>query len=69
MKNYNVSIPIAGHVLVTVEAENEERAKEEALKQEITFNDIKYWDVLEQFNQGNVCYCPEPWEIEAEESI
>ena len=69
MKNYDVCIPIAGHALVTVEANNEEEAKKKAFEEEISINDIESWETLKKFNQGNVCYCPSPWEVEAEESI
>jgi hypothetical protein len=64
MKKYNVTIPIAGHAYVEVEAENEEDAKEKAMDK--TTTDIE-WEYLDQFNKGNVCYCPSPWEIEVEE--
>ena len=63
---YNVQVPIAGHAYITVEADSEEQAKEKAIN-ETSLDDIESWEALEQFNQGNVCYCPQPWEIEVEE--
>lgn len=67
MKNYSVTIPIAGHIVVDVEAENEEEAKEKALMMNHKTEQIESWETLDRFCQGNVCYCPSPWEIEAEE--
>jgi hypothetical protein len=34
---------------------------------EITIDNIETWEPVEQFNSGNVCYCPRPWEIEVED--
>jgi hypothetical protein len=65
MKNYSVTIPIAGHVYIEVEAENEEDAKNKAFEN-CPDGDIE-WDALESFNTGNVCHCPAPWEIEITE--
>ena len=62
-KQYSVTIPIAGHVIVAVEAENREEAETIAFD-EATLYDIEDWELLKQFNQGNVCYCPSPWEIQ-----
>jgi hypothetical protein len=67
MAEYNVTIPIAGHVYKTVEADSEEAAIEKAME-ELTVADIGDWEPLMQFNRGNVCYCPSPWEAEAEEA-
>lgn len=66
MKEYTVTIPIAGHAYVTVEAENDEQAKEKAFA-EVTIDHVEQWEALDQFNQGNVCYCPQPWEVEVTE--
>lgn len=63
---YGVRVPIAGHAYIEVEAENEEEAKEKAMNN-TTIDDIEEWEALDRFNQGNVCYCPDPWEIEIEE--
>lgn len=66
MKTYSVKIPIAGHAYLEVEAANEEEAIDKAFSSEITNEDIESWDTLRQFNKGNVCYCPQPWEAKAE---
>jgi hypothetical protein len=29
--------------------------------------EVEDWTCMEQFNQGNVCYCPSPWEVEVED--
>ncbi len=65
MKTYNVIIPIAGHAYIQVEADNEEQAKEIAMEK-ATLDDLEDWECLDEFNRGNVCYCPTPWEIEVE---
>ena len=65
MKEYNVQIPIAGHAWVTVEAKDAEEAKELAMAK-VTIDDVEEWTSLEMFNEGNVCYCPQPWEITVE---
>lgn len=65
MAIYNVTIPIAGHAFLRIEAESKEAAINAALEQ-VTRDNIEEWEPLEQFTQGNVCYCPQPWEIEAE---
>jgi hypothetical protein len=64
MKVFTVTLPIAGHAYVNVEAETEEAAIAAAMEQ-VTLADIESWEALEQFNQGNICYCPHPWEAEA----
>lgn len=61
---YTVTIPIAGHAYIEVDAESEEAAIEAALGK-VTIDHIETWEPLEQFNQGNICYCPHPWEAEA----
>jgi hypothetical protein len=65
MKEWEVKIPIAGHAIVLVEAENKEEAISKATS-EVELKDIEYWEALKQFNTGNVCHCPTPWEAEAE---
>ena len=65
MKEYEVIIPIAGHAFVTVEAESEDDAKEKAFEK-VTLDHVESWEPLERFNQGNICYCPSPWEVEVE---
>lgn len=67
MKTYTVTLPIAGHIVIDVEAESEEAAIEAAMcSDKLTLANIESWGALEQFNQGNVCYCPQPWEAEVE---
>lgn len=75
-KTYWVSVPFAGNYGVSVEAADEDEAKNKALEAcpilDATFDEgvageIQEWEALEKFNSGNVCYCPHPWEIEAEE--
>lgn len=66
MKDFEVIIPIAGHACIQVKAENEEEAEKIALNK-VTLDDIEDWEALRSFNNGNVCNCPLPWEIEAEE--
>ena len=63
MKSYTVTIPMAGHVIISVEAEDENSAIEKAFES-ATIGDIESWDLLKQFSRGNVCYCPHPWEVE-----
>lgn len=64
IKTWSVTLPIAGHAVVTVEAGDEETAIAEAFNI-VTLADVEVWEALEQFNQGNICYCPQPWEAEA----
>ena len=64
MPYYAVTLPIAGHAYLEVEADSEEAAIEKALS-EIMIDNIETWEAVEQFNQGNVCYCPRPWEASA----
>lgn len=80
MKTYTVMIPMAGHVCLTVEAESKNDAKGkafdvagEALERMLKGDDeqsgaeFQNIELLDQFNQGNVCYCPSPWEVDVEE--
>ena len=67
MKTYTVTVPIAGHIVIDVEAESEELAIEAAMNSDkLTLDNVDCWEALEQFNEGNVFYCPQPWEAEAE---
>ncbi len=63
MAVYEVLIPMAGHLVIAVEANSEEEAKDKAYDQ-ATIEHLENWEALECFNQGNVCYCPSPWEVE-----
>lgn len=62
MAEYTVTIPIAGHLIISVEAESASAAVEKAMD-EATIEHLDSWEQLEQFHQGNVCYCPRPWEL------
>ena len=66
MKTFEITIPIAGHAFKTVQAESKEEAISIAFE-EVRRDDIEEWEAVEQFTQGNVCYCPHPWEVEAVE--
>lgn len=67
MKNYDVCLPIAGHVWVQVEADSREEAIDKAVhKEDISLEDVEDWEVLRAFNRGNVCYCNKPWEATAD---
>ena len=65
MAFYSVTIPIAGHVVLEVEASSEKEAIEKGIE-EADESHIDDWECLKQFNSGNVCHCPGPWEAEAE---
>ncbi len=66
-KSYTVIIPIAGHAFVDVEATSEDEAKDKAFNS-VDKHHIEEWEALEQFNRGNVCFCPSPWNVEIEEN-
>lgn len=63
-REYSVTIPMAGHLIVSVIAENEEEAIEKAFA-EATIDNLEDWETMETFTMGNVCYCPRPWDVEA----
>jgi hypothetical protein len=66
MKTYHVTIPIAGNTWAEVEAETEKEAIEKALESKELEGNAE-WEALSKIHDGNVCYCPIPWEIEVEE--
>lgn len=66
MSTYQVTMPIAGHIIFEIEAESEKEAIEKAWETDASEGELS-WEMMEQFNQGNVCHCPHPWEVEAEE--
>jgi len=66
MKTYSVTIPIAGHAFLMIEAESESAAIDAGMEK-IALKDISEFEPLKSFNEGNVCYCPTPWEAVAEE--
>ena len=63
LRTYLITLPIAGHAVVVIDAIDEKSAIEKAME-EVTIEDFEDWEVLRQFNQSNVCYCPRPWEVE-----
>lgn len=65
-KTWGVTLPVAGHLYVEVEADNEDAAIEKAFDT-ATLDDLESWEAIRQFQQGNVSYCPRPWEAEAVE--
>jgi hypothetical protein len=79
MKTFYVMIPIAGHVCLSVEAESKDEAKRkafdvagEALDKMLGCDiesgaEIQGVELLDQFNQGNVCCCPSPLEVTVED--
>lgn len=68
MKTYIVTIPIAGHAEIEVDATSEEEAIDKAMESELTNDHFIGWEAIRMFNEGNVCYCPMPWEAEAQEA-
>lgn len=66
MPTFSVTIPIAGHAYIEIEADNAEAAIEEALGK-VSMENVDNWEPLRRLNRGNVCYCPQPWEAEAEQ--
>lgn len=62
-RTYQVTVPFAGHMVIEVDADTEAAAIEKALE-EVTSDHIEGWEPLECFHEGNVCYCPQPWEAE-----
>lgn len=68
MKTYQVTIPIASHVTFEIEAESPESAIEQAWEKDANGPEAELtWELLESFGRGNVCSCPSPWEVTAEE--
>lgn len=55
MKEYCVTVPIMGAAFVTVQAETEEDAIQQALGVAGP-DDVDAWEPLEYVVQGNVCY-------------
>lgn len=66
MKEYCVTLPIAGHMHCYVEADSPEEAKQKAFLGEIDDEEVEY-EMLERFHEGNVSHCPSPWEVEVRE--
>lgn len=59
MPEYEVLVPIAGHAVVRVEAENERAAIDAAMNKELKTDDIECWELYEHICQGRVCYVEE----------
>ena len=66
MKKYIVTIPIAGHTWVEVEAKNEDDAIVTATGSDDLDKNAE-WEILSRFVKGNTCYCPSPGRIEVKE--
>lgn len=65
LKDYYVTIPVAGHAYLTVKAESEEDAIDKGIEA-VTIDNVETWEPLERFNHGNFCLCPRPWNARAE---
>jgi hypothetical protein len=39
----------------------------DAAMEQVTSDHFEGWEAVRQFVQGNVCYCPSPWQAEATE--
>lgn len=63
-KEWEVTLPIAGHAYLVVQAETAEEAIEVAMN-EVVHDSIETWEAVHAFHEGNVCYCPQPWTAEA----
>lgn len=63
-KLWAVTVPIAGHAYVVVEADSKDEAIDKAID-EASIDNLETWQAMRQFNEGNICYCPHPWEAEA----
>ncbi len=57
MREYLVSIPIAGSITYTVEADSEEEAIDQAWNTD-TCDGVLEWEALNHVVDGNVCYAP-----------
>lgn len=70
MKKYLVTVPITGYAVVTVEAENEDEAKQKVLDNDalVTIDDIDEWQTHEIVCKGGVLYAVQN-EIDAIEAF
>ena len=64
MARFEVLLPIAGHAIVEVDADDEADAIEKAFEV-VSNKHIEDWEAMESFMRGNTCYCPQPWSAEA----
>ena len=62
MSVYTVTLPIAGHAVVEVEANTKAEAIEEAMEI-VSIDNIDDWEAMPRFSGGNVLYCPTPHEV------
>lgn len=53
MKEYEVLLPITGHLVVSVEAESKEEAVKKAME-EGTIDDLESWSATEIIVEGNI---------------
>ncbi|WP_424974212.1 hypothetical protein [Dinoroseobacter sp. S124A] len=63
MPTFGVTLPVAGHAWLEVQAEDEDSAIETAMEV-VTSEDFVEWEPLRHITQGNVCYAP-TWDAEA----
>jgi hypothetical protein len=66
MPKFNVIIPIAGHIIMTVKANSKEEAIDKAMES-ATKKHIEEWEYYEH-REGNVNSFPSPYYPEAEEA-
>lgn len=56
-KNYDVCLPISGTIIVTVDADSEEEAIQNALdSDDLIIDNIESWTAHEHIVQGNIFY-------------
>lgn len=67
MTKFLVTVPIAGHAVVEVEADTKSEAVSEAMEivDDIHITD---WEPLEQFQNGSILYAPTPHKVSIEEA-
>jgi hypothetical protein len=63
LHEFQVTLPVAGTAFITVLAESEEDAIEQALDT-VTLDHLEEWEALRQIVRGNVCYAP-TWDADA----
>ncbi len=64
LRTWGVTVPVAGHAYIVVEAADEEAAIDAAFDG-IELQHLESWEAIRCFQQGNVSYCPHPWEAQA----
>lgn len=67
MSKFTVTLPIAGHAVVEVEADTKSEAISEAMEI-VEDQHITDWEPLEQFVSGAINYCPTPHRPVVEET-